>query len=164
MHLDLICFAPVNRHAMGDIPNNPDDVQSIFCCCELHAHSATLVGWQHLASSLQNNYRVLVFNSFLCHSYIIPVFHTSCIAVFGSRVSREFFARACPSGILLHWDLIFPLVDELKRTFLVLKLLDVVCDEPVEPSCIWPVCIGCACGFFVGVLFTASSVDDMNVF
>ena len=28
-----------------------------------------------------------------------------------------------------------------------------MCVEPVKPSCISPLCIGCACGFFVGVLF-----------
>ena len=48
-----------------------------------------------------------------------------------------------------------PLVDELTRTFTVPKPPDVVRDELVKPSCIWPVCINCVCGFFVGLLLTA---------
>ena len=76
-----------------------------------------------------------------------------CMPNLGSLIS---IASCVGSGILLHLDQSLPLVDELTYAFL-------VCDELMKPFCIWPVCVGCTCGFCVGVLFTAPSFDDMNV-
>ena len=100
---------------------------------------------------------------------LLPVFHTSCIhnsLQFFVHECCVIFVRACAtlvlsSALLRAWDLGFfstwicccPLVDELTHAFPVPEFPD-VCDGLVKLSCTSPVCIGCACGFCVGVLFT----------
>ena len=141
-----------------------EEVQLVLCSSGPSMHGT---GW----SNVRDVSYVTTPRFHICHQVLLSVSHASCIVrlqFFGIPKCCVSFCSCMPnlgslvsiasyvgSGILHHLDLLLLLVDELTHTFQVPKLPDVVCDETVKPSCIWPVCIGCACGFCVGVLLTA---------